>query len=53
MIELADLFAGIRAGASRRVAAIFDNDDRANYAVAQHVVGKQFAWLEEGIVRGM
>jgi len=53
-IELADLFArNSRRRIEERFAAIFDNDDRANYAVAQHVVGKQFAWLEEGIVRGM
>jgi hypothetical protein len=34
-----------------RFAAIFDNDDRATYRVAQQVLRGEHGWLETGMVR--
>ena len=49
-VELADLFSR---QARRRVEALFgelfSNDDDANYALAQQVLGGRHTWLEEGI----
>lgn len=51
-VELADVFCR---HARRRVDNLFDNvfgpDDVATYNAAQRVLGGEFAWLEEGMVR--
>ena len=49
--ELADLFS---LQARRRVAGLFDalwhNDDRAGYELAQRLLDGRYAWLEHGIL---
>ena len=52
-IELADLFSRqARRRIEDRFAAVFDNDDVAAYAAAQHVIRGEHAWLEAGMARG-
>jgi len=52
-IELADLFSRqARRRIEDRFAAVFDNDDVAAYATAQHVLRGEHAWLEAGMARG-
>jgi alkylation response protein AidB-like acyl-CoA dehydrogenase len=51
-LELADAFArNARRRIDDRFAAMFDNDDRLNYRVAQNAVAGQYAWVEAGMVR--
>jgi hypothetical protein len=51
---LADLFCRhARRRVEERFGGVFDNDDRATYAAAQRVLGGEYGWLEEGIVRAV
>jgi alkylation response protein AidB-like acyl-CoA dehydrogenase len=51
-IELADAFArNSRRRIDERFAALFDNDDVLNYAIAQQTTAGRFAWVESGMVR--
>jgi alkylation response protein AidB-like acyl-CoA dehydrogenase len=51
-VELADLFSRqARRRVADRFAAVFDNDDVAAYAVAQHVIRNEHTWLEQGMAR--
>jgi hypothetical protein len=51
-IELADAFArNARRRIDERFAAVFDNDDVVNYAIAQQTTAGKFAWVESGMVR--
>ena len=51
-IELADAFArNARRRIDDRFAALFDNDDVINYAVAQNTTAGKYAWVESGMVR--
>jgi alkylation response protein AidB-like acyl-CoA dehydrogenase len=51
-VELADVFSRqARRRIEDRFAAVFDNDDLAAYAAAQHVIRGEHAWLEQGMVR--
>ena len=51
-IELADAFArNSRRRIEDRFAALFDNDDVINYAVAQQTTAGKYAWVESGMVR--
>jgi alkylation response protein AidB-like acyl-CoA dehydrogenase len=51
-VELAELFSRqARRRIEERFAAVFDNDDVATYAVAQQVLRREHAWLEQGMAR--
>jgi alkylation response protein AidB-like acyl-CoA dehydrogenase len=51
-VELADAFArNARRRIDDRFAAVFDNDDVVNYAVAQNATAGKYAWVESGMVR--
>jgi alkylation response protein AidB-like acyl-CoA dehydrogenase len=51
-IDLADAFArNSRRRIEDRFAALFDNDDVINYAVAQQTTAGKYAWVESGMVR--
>ena len=51
-IELADAFArNARRRIDERFAALFDNEDVVNYAVAQQTMAGKYAWVESGMVR--
>jgi len=51
-IELADAFArNARRKVDERFAALFDNEDVINYAVAQQAMAGKYAWVESGMVR--
>ena len=51
-IELADAFArNARRRIEDRFGALFDNDDRVNYRVAQQTMAGKYAWVENGMVR--
>ncbi|MEZ4413452.1 MAG: acyl-CoA dehydrogenase family protein [Gemmatimonadales bacterium] len=51
-IELADAFArNSRRKIDDRFAALFDNEDVMNYAVAQNTTAGKYAWVESGMVR--
>ena len=51
-IELADAFArNARRRIDERFAAVFDNEDVLNYAIAQQTTAGKFAWVESGMVR--
>lgn len=51
-VELADAFArNARRRIDDRFAALFDNDDVLNYAIAQHATAGKYAWVEAGMVR--
>ena len=51
-VLLADAFArNARRRIDERFAAVFDNDDVLNYAIAQQTTAGKFAWVESGMVR--
>ncbi|HMU61654.1 MAG TPA: acyl-CoA dehydrogenase family protein [Gemmatimonadales bacterium] len=51
-VELADAFArNARRRIDDRFAALFDNEDVINYAVAQQTMAGKYAWVESGMVR--
>lgn len=51
-VELADAFArNARRTVDQRFAAVFDNEDVVNYAVAQQAMAGKYAWVEAGMVR--
>ncbi len=51
-VELADAFArNARRRVDDRFAALFDNEDVINYAVAQQTTAGKYAWVESGMVR--